>query len=197
MHFARRNNSVSLCFQSASTFAAIVCLGASKPHSTHSTNDPTPALVALKSKYDALGPKLLDSLGEASGVKVDLSGLLSKAGSQPGWRPNYNAGGLNTAALRAGGHYALADGLEKSGGLSVKAAEKGLEALEKVLASGLTDPTLLAEANAAGIEASKAGLQALAELPTSAWSAGNLTPRSKGYYSTPQYSANRAFSYSG
>ena len=40
-----------------------------------------------------------------------------------------------------------------------------LEALEKVLASGLTDPTLLAEANAAGIEASKAGLQALAELP--------------------------------
>ena len=121
--------------------------------------------------------------------------------SQPGWRPNYNAGGLNTAALRAGGHYALADGLEKSGGLSVKAAEKGLEALEKVLDSGLTDPTLLAEANAAGIEASKAGLQALAELPTSAWSVGNLTPRSKGYYransNAPQYSAKHAFSYTG
>ena len=143
--------------------------------------------MAIKSEYEALRPQLnklaleaLDSLGEATGVKIDLSGLLSKAGNVPRWMPNYN--GVNLPALRAGGYSALADQLEKSGDLSVEVAEKGLVAIKKVLASDLTDPTLLAEANAAAIEASKAGLAALAALlPTPE----SLTPR---YKATKSYS---------
>ena len=131
-------------------------------------SDPTPALLALQAEYAALGPQLnelglgaLENLRAATGINIDLSGI-SKLGDTP--VPYYS--GVDLAALRAAGYTDLADRLENAGNLSVEVAENGLVALKKIIASDLTDPTILAEANAAGLEASEAGLAALAEIPT-------------------------------
>ena len=132
-------------------------------------SDPTPALLDLQAEYAALGPQLnelglgaLENLRAATGINFDLSGI-SKLGGTP--VPYY--AGVDLAALRAAGYTDLADRLENAGNLSVQVAENGLVALKKIIASDLTDPTILAEANAAGLEASEAGLAALAEIPTS------------------------------
>ena len=131
-------------------------------------SDPTPALLALQAEYAALGPQLnelglgaLENLRAATGINIDLSGI-SKLGGTP--VPYY--AGVDLAALRAAGYTDLADRLENAGNLSVQVAENGLVALKKIIASDLTDPTILAEANAAGLEASEAGLAALTEIPT-------------------------------
>ena len=137
-------------------------LAASRP------SDPTPALLKLQAEYAAIGPKLnalglgaLGSLGDTAGINIDLSGL-SKLADTP--VPYYS--GIDLAALRAAGYTALADRLENVGNLGVTVAENGLVALKKVIASDLTDPAILAEANAAGVEASEAGLAVIAEIPT-------------------------------
>jgi len=147
---------------SALASATMAGLAASQPI------DPTPRLVELQAEYAAIAPQLnelglgaLGSLGEASGINIDLSGLKGLGGTPI---PYYS--GVDLAALRSAGYLDLADRLEKAGNLGVTVAENGLVALKKVIASGLTDPTILAEANAAGLEASDAGLAAIAELPT-------------------------------
>merc|ERR1711953_1407119 len=72
---------------------------------------------------------------------------------------------VDLATLKANGYADLAARLEIAGALGLESGEKGLVALKKVLASGMTDLAALTEANQVAQEASDIGIKALNALP--------------------------------
>merc|ERR1711953_1204555 len=72
---------------------------------------------------------------------------------------------VDLATLKANGYADLAARLEIAGALGLESGKKGLVALKKVLASGMTDLAALTEANQIAQEASDIGIKALNALP--------------------------------
>jgi len=120
---------------------------------------------ALKAEYEALKPQLDASAFGLADLSVipglDLSSVVNAGGSQL----LTTATPVDLATLKANGYADLAARLEIAGALGLESGKKGLVALKKVLASGMTDLTALAEANQIAQEASDIGIKALNALP--------------------------------
>ena len=121
---------------------------------------------ALTAEYEALKPQLeafavggpyLSSFGG-----LDLNSFFN-VGTGSHLLTSYTPVDLQT--LKAHGYADLAARLETAGALGLESGKKGLVALKKVLASGMTDIAALTEANQVAQEASDIGLEALAALP--------------------------------
>jgi len=121
---------------------------------------------ALKADYQALTPQL-EALGllpwDSTWTKgVNLNKFFS-LGASP--LTQYNP--VDIATLKANGYAHLAAHLENAAALGVEAGERGLLAIKKLIASDLSDLSLLTEAKLAAEGASDIGLKALAALPKS------------------------------
>merc|ERR1711953_1205596 len=120
---------------------------------------------ALKAEYEALKPQLDASAFGLADLDVipglDLSSVVNAGGSQL----LTTATPVDLATLKANGYADLAARLEIAGALGLESGKKGLVALNKVLASDMTDLVALAEANQVAQEASDIGIKALNALP--------------------------------